>query len=49
MSKQNNANQGNYKAGDRNHPGEGIVQEQQKQTFRKTEKKQEGKGEKPKK
>jgi hypothetical protein len=38
MSKQNNVNPGNYYDGDRNHQGEGIVQEEHKQNLKKSEK-----------
>ena len=46
MSKQNNANQNRYKEGDRNHQGEGIVQEEHKRELKETEKKQGQQGEK---
>ena len=45
MSKPNNANQGAYKDGDRNHQGEGIVHEEEKQDFRNVEKRQGQQGE----
>ena len=42
MSKQNNTNP-NYYEGDRNHQGEGIVQEDHKRNLRQNEKEQQGK------
>ena len=39
MSKQNNVNPGVYYDGDRNHQGEGIVQEEHKERLRQNEKK----------
>jgi hypothetical protein len=40
MSKQNNVNPNFYNEGDRNHQGEGIVQEDHKRNLKQTEKDQ---------
>ena len=40
MSKQNNSNPNFYYEGDRNHQGEGIVQEDHKQKLKESEKQQ---------
>ena len=45
MSKQNNINPGNYYDGDRNHQGEGIVQEDHKRKLKESEKQQGNEGE----
>ena len=42
MSKYNNMNPDHYYEGDRNHQGEGIVQEEHKQKLRESEKQQQG-------
>ena len=44
MSKQNNINPGNYYDGDRNHQGEGIVQEDHKRKLKESEKQQGNEG-----
>lgn len=46
MSKNNNMNPGQYYDGDRNHQGEGIVQEDHKERLRETEKREGKEGEK---
>ena len=47
MSKQNNINPGSYYDGDRNHQGEGIVQEDHKRKLKETEKQQGNEGADP--
>ena len=46
MSKQNDTNPNYYKEGDRNHQGEGILQDEHKRNLKETEKKQGQQGEK---
>ncbi len=46
MSKNNNMNPGQYYDGDRNHQGEGIVQEDHKEKLKEAEKRQGKEGEK---
>ena len=45
MSKKNNVNPNFYYEGDRNHQGEGIVQEEHKQHLRQSEKREGKQGE----